>query len=74
MSALSPDEPPSAAKREVTPQGVPQKKVRSAGKRVFGQSGQALKPFFIARTKHAVPEIELRRSRYGDQTVPPADG
>jgi hypothetical protein len=57
MSALSPDEPPSAANREVTPRGF-----RPKG--LWPKLAQALEAFFIARTKHAVPEIELRRSRY----------
>ena len=57
MSALSPDEPPGAANREVKPQGF-----RPKG--FWPKLARALEAFFINRTKHAVPEIELRRSRY----------
>ncbi len=60
MSALSPDEPPGAAhraKRAVTPQDFRQKGL-------WPKLARALEAFFINRTKHAVPEIELRRSRY----------
>ena len=62
MSALSPDEPPSAANREVTPQDFRQQGFRQNG--FWPKLAQALDAFFINRTKHAVPEIELRRSRY----------
>jgi len=57
MSALSPDEPPSAANRAVTPQGFRQKGF-------WAKLAQALEAAFINRTKHAVPEIELRRARH----------
>ncbi len=64
MSALSPDEPPGAAhraKRAVTPQDFRQKDFRQS---LWPKLARALEAFFINRTKHAVPEIELRRSRY----------
>jgi hypothetical protein len=52
MSAVSPDEPPSAANAATTPQGF------------WHRLAQALEAAVVSRTKHAVPEIELRRSRY----------
>ncbi len=62
MSAVSPDEPPGAADRAVTARGFRQAGFRQAG---FWQGlAQALEAAFINRAKHAVPEIELRRSRY----------
>lgn len=62
MSAVSPDEPPGAAHRAAMPQGFRQKGFRQKG--FWPKLAQALDTFFINRAKHAVPEIELRRSRY----------
>ncbi len=57
MSAISSDEPPSAADRTAVLQGFQQRGF-------WHNLAQALEAAFVNRTRHAVPEIELRRSRY----------
>jgi len=52
MSVIPVDEPPGAANRAAKPRGF------------WQRLAQALDEFFVDRTKRAVPEITLRRSKH----------